>query len=569
MKTLQAGSISAKYDNGFLRRISYGESEVLRMIYFAFRDHNWNTLGFSIENERISSNENEFLITYDYFNVDGGIDVMEWKAKVEGRPNGILIFEIQGTVLENFRKNRAGFCVLHPLNITNQECRITHADNTETTHLFPQNIAPENPFKNIRSMNWKTSDIPFSLSFEGDIFETEDQRNWGDASFKTFCTPLDQPFPVDLKKGQKVFQRITFKPESLLQPLKKEAPYISLRDVGAGSILPTFGTGASSEIHPMPSRAVDMIKSLKLGHYRIEIYPDNDNWVTLFSQDYENAYTLGLPLEVALHLTDNYHEETEAFVLLCQQNKVKVKKVLLLQGNGIITRQEVIKQVSTLKASLPKVSFGAGTNYNFNELNKNRFSPGDLDFISFSIDPQEHAFDNLTILENIETQEHLVNSTKSIYGNAHEVHVSPITLRKRFNPYATNPADLVIAESLKADPRQKEVFAAIWTFGSICSLAKAGAQTLTYFQTIGNQGILSEQGDPYPVYNTLKSFSSFQGKRVNIPESSDPLTVQAIILDDKVLAMVNLTEQETAVRMHNRSFSLGPHEIRFESLHHT
>lgn len=568
MKTLQAGSISVKYDNGFLRRISYGETEVLRMIYFALRDHNWNTIGFSIENERISSNENEFLITYDYFNADGGIDVMEWKAKIEGKPDGTLTFEIQGTVLEDFRKNRAGFCVLHPLNITNQECRITHADNTETIHLFPQNVAPENPLKNIRSMNWKTSGIPFSLSFEGDIFETEDQRNWGDASFKTFCTPLDQPFPVDLKKGQKVFQRITFKPESLLPPLKKETAYISLRDVGAGSTLPAFGIGASSEMRSISSRAVDLIKSLKLSHYRIEIYPASENWVTLFSQDYENAFALGLPLEVALHLTDNYHEETEAFVLLCQQNKVKVKKVLLLRDNGIITRPEVIGLVSTLKGSLPKVSFGAGTNYNFNELNKNRFSVGDLDFISFSIDPQEHAFDDLTILENIETQEHLVNSAKSIYGNGLDVHISPITLRKRFNPYATNPADLVIAESLKADPRQKEVFAAIWTFGSICSLAKAGARVLTYFQTTGNQGILSEQGDPYPVYNTLKSFSPFQGKRVNIPESSDPLTVQAIILDDKILAMVNLTEQETEVRMHNRSFSLGPHEIKFGSLHH-
>ena len=30
----------------------------------------------------------------------------------------------------------------------------------------------------------------------GDVFEMEDQRNWTDASFKTYCTPLRQPFPA-------------------------------------------------------------------------------------------------------------------------------------------------------------------------------------------------------------------------------------------------------------------------------------------------------------------------------------------------------------------------------------
>ncbi len=567
MKTLQAGSISVKYDNGFLRRISYGETEVLRMIYFALRDHNWDTIGSVVENESISANEMDFIITYDCFHMDGGVCVMEWKVRIEGKPDGTIIFEIQGRAMENFKKIRAGFCVLHPLNITNQKCKITHPDDTQTTHLFPLQVAPENPFKNIRSMDWQTSGIPFSLSFEGDIFETEDQRNWSDASFKTFCTPLDQPFPVELKKGQKVFQRITFKPESTLQPIKNVPSYISLRDIGTSSIIPALGIAASTEMSTLPLHAVSLLRALNLNHYRVDVFPAKDNWVTLFSHDYENGFALGLMVEVALHLTDNYRQETESFVLLCQQNRVKVKKILLLQSNGLVTRQEVIEQVSTLKEALPKVSFGAGTNFNFNEINKNHFTPRDLDFISFSIDPQEHAFDDLTILENLEAQSHLVNSAKSIYGHSMPVHISPITLRKRYNPYATNPSGLFIDESRKADPRQKEIFAAAWTFGSICSLTKTGASALTYYQTIGNQGIMSEQADPYPVYDTLKSFAAFQGKRVNIPESSDPLRVQAILVENEVLGLVNLTDQGIKVRMDNIILSLGPYEIKFETLH--
>lgn len=29
--------------------------------------------------------------------------------------------------------------------------------------------------------------------FEGDVFEMEDQRNWTDASYKTYCTPWGCP----------------------------------------------------------------------------------------------------------------------------------------------------------------------------------------------------------------------------------------------------------------------------------------------------------------------------------------------------------------------------------------
>ena len=54
------------------------------------------------------------------------------------------------------------------------------------------------------------------LYFEGDVFETEDQRNWTDASYKTYSTPLDQPYPAKVTKGTALFQRIEFSLESKL-----------------------------------------------------------------------------------------------------------------------------------------------------------------------------------------------------------------------------------------------------------------------------------------------------------------------------------------------------------------
>jgi D-apionolactonase len=565
MNNLRAGMLTAGYENGFLRRISYGETEVLRMIYFALRDHNWNTIPSHIENENISIEEDSFEISYDCFNTEGGLTIMAWKAMIKGGADGTVTFELQGRMMEDFRKNRAGFCILHPLNISGGSCKIIHPDRTESMHTFPVEVSPDNPFKSIQSMVWRAAGIPFKLAFEGDVFETEDQRNWSDASYKTFCTPLDQPRPVLLKKGDKIFQRVTFKPGEKLEKASRRSPFTTLSDDAPVSTLPFMGVAASTEHDSLSDESVMLLRSLNLRHYRVDLYPAGENWVTQFSHSYEIGFSLRLALEVVLHLTDNFREEVESFIILCKQNKVKLRKILLL-SNALVTGQKIIDEIPVLKSAFPNVAVGAGTNYNFNEINTRRFNAAPADFISFSIDPQEHAFDDITILENMETQEHLVRSAKSIYGERMSVHISPLTLRKRFNPYASNPEDLFIHESLKADPRQKKPFTAAWTFGSMCSLSKGGAESVTLFQTSGNQGILSEHGDPYPVFQVLKSLSPYQGKSVKILSSSNPHSVQGILLDGKVLALANFTPDLQSAKMGNRDYELQPLQVRFEAL---
>ena len=36
------------------------------------------------------------------------------------------------------------------------------------------------------------------------LFEMEDQRNWTDASYKTYGTPLALPFPAEINVGHKI-----------------------------------------------------------------------------------------------------------------------------------------------------------------------------------------------------------------------------------------------------------------------------------------------------------------------------------------------------------------------------
>ena len=562
MKILHSGPLSVAYQNGFLRRISHGDTEVIRMIYFALRDENWNTFTHQVDNENISVKDNRFTITYDSFNLDGGVSIMEWKARIDGYPDGSIVFDISGVATESLKKNRAGFCVLHPLNVIGQQCRVIHPEGPETRHTFPAEIAADNPITEIRSMEWNAGGNSYNLSFEGDIFETEDQRNWGDASFKTFCTPLRKPIPVAMKKGEKVHQRITFTPSATLNPAANPSQPIALRDAGNRRILPSLGLAASVG-NRMNEKAVALIRSLRSNHYRIDLSPGSENFAVDFSNAYETAFAVGQALEVALHLTENFAEEMEAFEVISRQNKVRIKKALLLPTNGLVTSQAIIDRLHLLKSAFPQVLFGAGTNYNFNEINKNRFTATNVDFISFSMNPQEHAFDDLTTLENAASLEHLVKSAKSIYGFEMPIHISPLTLRKRSNPYATNPADLFIDDRKKADPRQKEQFTALWTFTSIVSATQGGASAMTFFQTTGEQGIVSADGEPYPVYHVLEQLTPYQGKSVTILESRDPLSICGMILDGRLLGVANLADEEKKVNWNDYAFELEPKEIRF------
>ena len=99
---------------------------------------------------------------------------------------------------------------------------------------------------------------------EGDVFEMEDQRNWSDGSYKTYCRPLDLPYPYPLKAGQEIRQSITI--EVIGQVSAVRAPPrpagTGPESHGGGEWVPQIGLGgrrgtvaAVTCQHLRPSRA--------------------------------------------------------------------------------------------------------------------------------------------------------------------------------------------------------------------------------------------------------------------------------------------------------------------------
>src|SRR5262249_45224174 len=156
---------------GELRYVRLGDREVLRRVYVAVRDADWGTVPARIARESIEAEADSFRIRFDVEHGEGAID-FAWRGSIDGGADGPIRFRMDGRARTTFRRNRIGFCVLHPI----RECagapvRYQQGDGAEGKSSFPRSIAPRNPFHDLRRLAHEVAPGTWAeLVFEGDLF---------------------------------------------------------------------------------------------------------------------------------------------------------------------------------------------------------------------------------------------------------------------------------------------------------------------------------------------------------------------------------------------------------------
>jgi hypothetical protein len=66
-RNLATNQLSCEFEvsTGFLRKVMHGEIEILRAIYGAVRDQNWNTIEPKLAIRRFQTGENQFYLQFD------------------------------------------------------------------------------------------------------------------------------------------------------------------------------------------------------------------------------------------------------------------------------------------------------------------------------------------------------------------------------------------------------------------------------------------------------------------------------------------------------------------------
>lgn len=300
---LRAGPLSLFFENGDLRYIKFGEREIVRRVYFAVRDQNWNTVPNILEAVEINQKEDSFFALLQSRNSSEEVD-FKWTGYIEGKSDGIIRFLAEGETLKDFYKNRIGLCVHLPIECAGLPCeykRVKSAGGGVSFSTLPYWISPHQPFMDLEGFSYQFKlGTWVRLSFEGDIFEMEDQRNWSDASFKIYSTPLQRPFPVLVKKGEKVKQSLKICLENTVssvfvsKPSTKKQSVINLGKK-ENEVLCPLGFGFNEHLDESKDFS-QAIKKLSPNHLRSVVNLDNENWESKLAIISETCNFLGSPL---------------------------------------------------------------------------------------------------------------------------------------------------------------------------------------------------------------------------------------------------------------------------------
>ncbi len=502
------------FHDGIIRNVMVGDREIVRMIYIAVRDAVWNTIGQSISGLRIDSTGSSFQIEFDCRHKKRIVDFI-CHGIITGTSDSAIRFSMQGRALSSFQSNRIGFCVLHPLSeCCGKPCTVMTIKGEKISGRFPPSgfISPGQPFKNIRAILQTADGIESRITFKGDTFEMEDQRNWTDASFKTYCPPLSRAHPFPVKKGDLISQSIEIAVSGKSMFLRR-SPETTSKDFAfrmdsASENIPEIGC----EVGKSPTAAgLRLVRLLGLSHVRIDADVSKPGVASALRLIDDILKGPKVPLELALHFSEEPFSNQILLMLdMLSALQLPVKRFLVFRHGETVTSGSTIRQVlSALRRSTPGADIVTGTDSYFVEINRHPPQLHGVNGICYSVNSQVHTFDDQSILDNLEGQFYTVRNARRL-GRGLPVFVSPVTLRPRLNSDIPDKFH-------GPDVRQKSLLGAVWTLGSIIQLAKGGAAGATFFEFAGSCGVMEQNGGRvFPLFHVLADVNEFSGGTMRI-----------------------------------------------------
>lgn len=569
MQNLRAGRLTLQYADGSIWNICLDGEELIRRAYLVFQDINWTSRPFVIQSEKWNIQEDSFTAEFEF---SGTKDAANFQGKlhISGSPEGVITYGFSGASSTDFMRNRLGLCLLHPIaNLAGKPCTLTLSNGSQVASFFPLDISPNQPFKNLSGISHRAATgESVKVEFSGEIFETEDHRNWSDASYKTYSTPIELPFPAKVSKGEKIEQEIQISLEGIASKEPEPSEVEIAIDISPSEIdLPDIGLCLANDYSDSDHQDFN---DLGIKHLRLDLDLDDVDENSLGSA-LEVTKKLSLKLEISIKAATNY--QLSKFLTTNLDLLGSVSNFIIFSKSSKVTTTEFISVARQVLGGAACIS--GGTDLYFTEINRGDSVVPGIDQINFSLNPQVHSFDDRTVIQNLATQEVIARNASRI-ARGLKIGIGPISLGPRFNPNATAPEKDVSNTALPAsvDIRQMTWFAEAWAAISIKYLAQSGSiNSATYFETVGWRGVkersqgsedsinfLSKPAERFPVWNlfaSLKGFATCLLSSSNKPEVVDAL----VIRNAQVTRLILANFSNEAQRVHFQGLDLTPVEL--------
>lgn len=543
-RTLRAGKLTADLVAGNLRYLRFDGAEVLRAVSFIVRDKDWGTYNPTISNLKIEETEDRFTVTFSAVASDSDQSFI-YDARIDGSANGTLTFVGKGRTPSGFMTNRTGFVVLHPIDgIAGEPVEVTLTDGSVDTGTFPAEIDPVQPMMDLRQLRHTApSGLCVTCLMEGDTYEMEDQRNWTDASYKTYVRPLALPWPYKIEPGQEINQKITVSVSGSVEKGDTDCAIRIAPGAKAGSVSP-LGMGLRPEDTAGALEAMDSLKELapaylilhhdpRAGHGRTELECQLSIVRTLGCEAWLEAVITAVTDEdaareianlgnLAADLGDPFNT-----VLVSPAPDLKCT----LPGSEWPATPNATRLYDATRAAFPKAIIGGGMFSYFTELNRKRPPTDHLDLISFTTSPLVHAGDDTSLMETHEAHAAVTMTANTIAGDTPWA-VGPSAIGVRDNPYGAaakdNPDNIRQAMNFN-DPRQRGLLGAAWNLGYFADMTTGGAAAIALGAPTGAFGAISapcdfpqpwfdDHGGLYPVFHVLRGLRALKGQPMRVLE---------------------------------------------------
>jgi hypothetical protein len=563
-RVLRAGQLTAVLDGVDLRFIRWGDVEIARRIYVGVRALDWSTVLPDVLEVAVEEREDRFRVHSQCRHVEDSIGFL-WKGSVVATSDGVLTYEMDGEAETDFEYAKIGICIHHPLTAVGRAYHGETPAGAVAGH-FAAAIAPQihvgevdlPVFPPVVSLTIAQTDaVSIEISFAGERFELEDQRNWSDASFKSYSLPADLGYRFHASAGEHIRDAVQIRvrgdaPAIPAIPASTEGTVLLELGAVTGRGLPRIGLRFSGT--QAQSEELELLQTARPAHLRSDVHLGREGWPEELGRAGSEALRIGCPLELAIFLADNPEHELAALAAELRVLAAAVARVIVLHESEEATRPFWLAAArGQLAPVLPSAFFFGGTSANFNELNRNRECVSGADGVAYPLNPQVHAFDDLSLMENIAGQPEALATLRTFASLP--AAVSPIALR---------------LPSSFTDPRHSTQFAAAWTLASVAALSRGGADSLTYFETTGPRGIVD--GGPYPVHAVFAGLGRWSDGELVGLQVSDELAVAGLgfqIGEKTAVALANLTDEPRKVEVRSAdgrtsaNRRLQPHEVAF------
>nr|WP_194246407.1 hypothetical protein [Martelella limonii] len=532
IERLSHGDVTVSLQDGALRHLSVRGTEIIRSVAFLARDRDWGTIVPEIG--AISRERGETLrlaIPMVFRSGDARLDVT---VNITLTAESLRV-ESDGRASGPFETNRAGFTVLHPIeSVAGARARVTHADGNVEDGAFPALIEPWQPFMDIATLEHRANGFQVRTAFSGDVFEMEDQRQWGDASYKTYNRPLALPWPYEIADGETLSQSVEISwkadpaavapspghdlptarfPETALVLTANDALRLAANrgdfDIVSPQRLLCHVDATAEPAGPQIAAFAALQAVLPQPFYDIEL-------ICRFDGDESPAH------ELAAHAAAVAASGlAPSSVFVCPS----VDRQSTPPGSKWPPCPPLDEIHAAAAEVFPDIARGGGMASFFPELNRKRPPLQHLDFVTHGLSPIVHAADDVSVLETLETVPHIARSARAIIGDR-AYRIGPATIAMRQNPYGArtipNPnwGRVCMADQ---DPRHFAAFGAAYALGLATALAPFDVAVWTPAALYGPRGLFRDDGMPSPLAWVLQALARCAGKKVATAAIKDGL----------------------------------------------